>query len=122
MNRMPRGALLFGTLSGLAIAGIDNLAAGGEVSPIAIVALLLAATAVAGARWSWSGWVGAIATWALVPGVHLAKHALGWADTLAPNTYGSILRLGLFTAAVSAAGFCGGVVLATAIAEPPSRR
>jgi hypothetical protein len=100
-----------GFVAGAAIVAVDNLAFGGEVSPIVIVAMLLAATAAAGAIWGRRGWVAAAATWVCVPGAHLIKHLLGLPDTLHPNTYTSILMLALFSLAVSAIGIgCGMLV------------
>lgn len=87
---------------------VDNGAFGGEVSPIIIVALLLAATAMAGAMWGRSGWITATVTWACVPLAHVVKHIVGWPDTLHPNTYTSILFLAAFTLVVAAGGTgCG---------------
>ena len=46
-----------GLVAGAAIVYVDNCAFEGEVSPIVIVALLLAATATAEAIWGRSGWI-----------------------------------------------------------------
>ena len=43
--------------AGAAIVYVDNWTFGGEVSPIVIVALMLAATSMAGAIWGRSGWI-----------------------------------------------------------------
>ena len=80
-----------GLAAGAAIVYVDNWAFEGEVSPIIIVALLLAATATAGALWGGSGWVAAAVTWVCVPLAHVAKRVLELPDTLHPNTYLSIL-------------------------------
>ncbi|HUU36192.1 MAG TPA: hypothetical protein VMW48_19140 [Vicinamibacterales bacterium] len=104
--------------AGIAVATVDNFAFRGEVSPVVVVALLLVATAAAGAIWGWPGWVAAAITGASVPLAHVVKHALGLPDTLQPNTWASIGTLAVFTLAVSAAGLCGGVLLRMAGTEP----
>ena len=78
---------------GIAIACVDSFAFGGEVSPIVIVALLIASTATFGGIWGRGGWPAAPAAWMCVPLAHLVKHVLGLPDTLQPNTYPSILML-----------------------------
>ena len=100
-----------GLAAGAAIVYVDNYAFEGEVSPIIIVAMLLAATATAGATWGRRGWVAAIAAWACVPLAHLAKHVLGLPDTLHPNTYASILLLAAFTLVVATVGTVCGVLV-----------
>ena len=100
-----------GLAGGGAIATVDNLASGGEVSPIVVVAMLLAASAAAGVVWDRDGWVAAAATWVCVPAAHLVKHLLGLPDTLQPNTYVSIAKLAAFTLAIAAIGAGGGVWL-----------
>jgi len=100
-----------GLAAGAAIVYVDNYAFEGEVSPIIIVAMLLAATATAGATWGGRGWVAAIAVWACVPMAHLANHVLGLADTLHPNTYASILLLAAFTLVVATVGTVCGVLV-----------
>ena len=97
--------LALGLAAGLAIVLVDNVWSGGEVSPIAIVALLLVATFATGAAWGRGGWIGATAAWACVPLAHVAKHLLGAPDTLQPNTYLSILYLAGFCLFVSVFGF-----------------
>ena len=113
-----------GLAAGAAIVYVDNHAFEGEVSPIIIVAMLLAATATAGAIWGRRGWITAAAAWACVPLAHLVKHLLGLPDTLHPNTYTSILYLAAFTMVVATAGTgCGVLVrrLATGAARRGSR-
>ncbi len=110
-------ALCAGLVAGAAIVSVDNWAFKGEVSPIVIVALLLAASAVSGAVWGRSGWIAAAVLWACVPLAHVVKHVLGLPDTLHPNTYTSILFLAMFTLVVSTVGVVSGVLfrrLATA--------
>ena len=100
-----------GLAAGAAIVYVDNFAFEGEVSPIIIVAMLLAATATAGAIWGRRGWVTAAAAWACVPLAHLVKHVLGLPDTLQPNTYASILVLAAFSLVVATAGTGCGVLV-----------
>jgi hypothetical protein len=110
-----------GLVAGAVIVYVDNCASEGEVSPIIIIALLLAATAIAGAMWGRTGWVTAAVTWACVPLAHIVKHVLGLPDTLNPNTYTSILYLAAFTLGVAVAGTgCG--VMVRRLASGPVRR
>ncbi len=102
-------ALGFG--AGVVIAAIDNFAFGGEISPIAIVALLLLLNGTAGATWGWRGGLLAIPAWLCIPSAHLIKQGLGLPDTLHPNTFTSILLLALFTFLVSTIGIALGVLL-----------
>ena len=97
---------------GLAIAGVDNIVAGGEVSPIVIVIALFVTSAVLGTLTPVGSLLYALAVWLPVPLVHLIKHLLRLPDTLHPNTYSSILSLGLFTLAVSLVGMACGRVIA----------
>jgi hypothetical protein len=100
-----------GTIAAAAIVYADNFAFEGEVSPILIVAMLLAATAIAGAMWGRSAWIAAAVTWACVPCAHLVKRVLGLPDTLHPNTYTSILYLAAFTLVVAISGTaCGALI------------
>jgi len=110
-----------GLVAGAAIVYVDNWAFEGEVSPIVTVALLLAATASAGALWGRGGPMAAAGTWACVPLAHVVKHVLGLPDTLHPNTYPSIRYLAAFTLVVATCGTgCG--VLARRLAIGPVRR
>ena len=90
---------------------MDNFVSGGEVSQIVIVALLLIATAVVGALAIRRRWIAALAVWIWLPVVHLAKHMLGLPDMLQPNTYSSILLLGIFALAVTVVGTGCGVLV-----------
>jgi hypothetical protein len=97
-----------GLAVGAAIAAVDNIAFNGEVSPIVVIAMLLAATITAGFLRERLGLATAVAVWICVPGVHLTKRILGLPDTLHPNTFTSILMLAVFSLAVVAAGTgCG---------------
>lgn len=100
-----------GLVAGVSLAALDNFAFGGEVSPVIIVAMLLAATGVAGVIWDRRGWVAAAAAWICVPLAHLIKHVLGLPDTLQPNTYTSILILAAFTLVVATIGTGCGILL-----------
>ena len=93
-----------GLVAGAAIVYVDNWAFEGEVSPIIIIALLVLATAGAGAMWGVSAWRATAVTWACIPLAHVVKHVLGLPDTLHPNTYTSILLLAAFTFAVALFG------------------
>lgn len=100
-----------GLIAGAAIAYVENVAFGGEVSPIVVLAMLLATTATAGAIWGPRGWVTTVTAWAFVPAPHWVKHLLGLPDTLHPNTYASILLLAAFSLVVAAVGTgCGMLV------------
>jgi len=102
-----------GLAAGAAITWVDNFAFEGEVSPIIIVVMLLAATITAGAVWGRRGWSAAAAAWVCVPLAHVAKQVLGLPDTLHPATYLSILYLALFTLVVAAFGTACGVLVHT---------
>jgi hypothetical protein len=110
-----------GLVAGAAIAYVDNCTLEGEVSPIIIVALLLAATAIFGALWRRGGWCASAVTWACIPLAHVVKHVLDLPDTLHPNTYTSILYLAVFTLVVATSGTgCG--LLVRRLAIGPVRR
>jgi hypothetical protein len=120
LSRLPTH-LGAGFLAGAAIVFVDNCALEGEVSPIVIVALLLAATTTAGVIWGRRGLVTAAVTWACVPLAHVVKHVLGLPDTLHPNTYTSILYLAAFTLVVAMGGIgCG--MLVRSLTNGPGRR
>jgi hypothetical protein len=109
-----------GLMAGLTIGYVDNCTFYGEVSPIIIVGLLLAATTIAGGVCGRSGWIAAAATWACLPLAHLFKHVLGLPDTLHPNTYTSIVYLAAFTLVIATSGMgCG--VLVRRLATGPAR-
>lgn len=102
--------LAAGLAAGTAIAWVDNVAFEGEVSPITIVAMVLAVTGAAGALWGRRSWVTAAAVAACVPMAHVVKRVLGLPDTLQPNTYASILLLAVFTSAIATVGTGLGVI------------
>jgi hypothetical protein len=100
-----------GLVAGAAIVYVDNCAFEGEASPIIIVAMLLAATAMARAVWGRGGWMTAAVTWVCIPLAHVVKHVAGLPDTLHPNTYTSILYLAAFTLVVAIVGTGCGVLV-----------
>jgi hypothetical protein len=103
--------IALGLVAGAAIAWMDIVAFGGEVTPIVIVALLLGATAAAGALWGRRGWPAAAATWACVPGGHVLLRLLGRPDTIHPDTWGSVLLLAGFTLVVATLGSAAGMLV-----------
>jgi hypothetical protein len=107
----------FGIVCGTAIALVDNLASGGEVSPVVVVVLLLAAAVTAGGLWGLSGWPAAALVWAAVPAPHVVKLAIGLTDTLHPATWTSIGQLAGFTAVVVASGAGVGALLHAGLAS-----
>ena len=86
-----------GLTVGAGIAAVDNFASGGEVSPIVIVGMLLVFGVVTGMIWGVQAAVAAAIVWAFLPMAHVLKHMMGLPDTIHPNTYPSILKLGAFT-------------------------
>ena len=87
--------LIAGCVAGAAIAAVDNFAFGGEISPIFIVGMLLLAAGAAGAIWGPRGVITSAIIWVWLPAAHLVKHVLRLPDTIQPNTYASILELGI---------------------------
>lgn len=100
-----------GLAAGVAVAGVDNFAFEGEVSPVVIVIMLLAATTTAVGIWNRRGWITAAGVWMCVPLAHVVKHALGLPDTLHPNTYTSIAMLVAFTFVVAMLGIWAGTLI-----------
>ncbi len=110
-NIRTRSALLIGIgfIAGLAIAGVDNYAFEGEVSPIVIVALLFFTSATFGAIFGRKGCLASVPAWVCIPLIHLVKHLLNLPDTINPNTYGSIIKLAIFTFVIVSIGFGIGI-------------
>jgi hypothetical protein len=100
-----------GLVVGATLAAVDNVAFGGEMSPAVVVVMLLVATGAVGLVWGTRGWFASVPIWACVPLPHVAKHALGIADTLHPDSCPSIVLLALFSLAVAAAGTASGVLV-----------
>jgi hypothetical protein len=111
-----------GFVTGLTIGFVDNFAFRGEVNPIMVVAMLLAATVVPGFIFGLRGWVAAATTWVCIPLVHVVKHLLDLPDTMHPNTYVSILVLAAFTFVVSAVGIGCGMFLRVITTEATNQR
>lgn len=103
--------LAVGFVAGVVIAGVDNFAFEGEVSPIVIVALLFVFTAAAGWICIWRGALVSMMAWICIPLSHVVKRVLDMPDTLHPNTYSSILMLAAFTFVIAAIGTGLGVVV-----------
>ncbi len=93
-----------GVIVGAGIAAVDNFAFGGEVSPIVIVGMLLVFGAAAGTIWGLRAAVATAIVWVWLPLAHVLKHMMRLPDTIHPNTYASIVKLGVFTFAVTAIG------------------
>jgi hypothetical protein len=100
-----------GLIVGAGIASVDNLAFGGEASPILVVGMLLAFAATAGIAWGGRATVPTAAGWSWLPLVHLVKHMFAMPDTIHPNTYASILKLAAFSLVIVAIGLGLGVGL-----------
>ena len=96
---------------GLVIAGVDNLAFAGEVSPIVIAGILLVASAVMTTWWRVQGALLTGMVWLWLPLAHVVKKMLGLHDTLHPNTYASIAKLAIFSLVVVAVGDAIGLAL-----------
>jgi hypothetical protein len=93
-----------GVIVGAGIAAVDNFAFGGEVSPIVIVGMLLVFGAAVGMIWGARAVVAAAMAWVCLPMAHFLKHLLRLPDTIHPNNYASLLKLGAFTFVVTAIG------------------
>ncbi len=117
---MDRLLIRFGVgfAAGAIIAAIDSYAFGGEISPIAIVILLLGGSVVMGFLWGRRGWVAGLAMWIGVPLFHVFKHIWQLPDTLQPNTYASILLLAGFTLVIVSIGTVGGAIMHKGIVDP----
>ena len=98
-----------GSALGAAIAAVDNLACGGEISPLVIVTLLAVTAAVAGLSAGGRGAVAALVAAAWLPAVHLVKKVLDVPDTLQPATYGSIAKLAALVIVVATVGATVGI-------------
>ncbi len=103
--------IVVGSAVGLVIAGVDNFAFNGEVSPIVIVAMLFAGTATAGVVWGRHAWLAAGGMWLWTPLAHLVKHVLNLPDTMHPNTYVSIMLLAAFTLVIASIGTGCGILV-----------
>ena len=104
--------LVIAIIGGFAIAAVDSVASGGEISPIVVAALLFAFAGVLGGLVHNGRILCTLAAWLCLPFVHFVKHVLHLPDTLHPNTYRSISYLAVFTFVVAIAGMASGWALA----------
>jgi hypothetical protein len=110
-----------GLAAGIAVAGVDNFAFEGEVSPIVIVVMLLAAATTAVGIWGRRCWITAAGVWMCLPLAHVVKHVLGLPDTLHPNTYASIAMLAAFTFVVTLLGTGAGMLIHRGVTRASNR-
>ena len=99
----------------MSISAVENFTFGGEITPIAIVALLLLATFSIGLAGTKRPWLAAALVWFWIPAAHLVKHALALPDTLHPNTYKSIEMLAIFSLFVCLIGVGVGIGIRRAV-------
>jgi hypothetical protein len=112
--------LAIGLIVAAALAFVDNFAFGGEVSPIVIVGMLFLFAAVSGLIWRARAPLPVAFAWICLPLAHVLKHMLHLPDTLHPNTYASILKLGAFTFVVTAIGLGFGIASRRLFAGHPT--
>ena len=103
---------------GLLIAGLDIVAPfGDDSSKLTMLLWLLACGSLGFAMpsrpWRWAMLVG---PW--TPLTHLLVHALGFPDSIHPNTYAAILTLVPVSLAVCAVGAYGGSLSRRLLAQP----
>ena len=109
-----------GVIAGAGIVAVDNFAFGGEVSPIVIVGMLLVFGATAGMIWGGRAAVAAAIAWVWLPMAHVLKHMMRLPDTIHPNTYASILKLGGFSFVVTAVGLGFGLAFRRLLGGHPT--
>ena len=109
--------LVAGLVAALLLVAVEAGAVVGPVRPVVMVALTLVAGAVIGTIWGWRSWPAAFLAGAGVPLRHLTNRLLGLPDTTLPNTLDAVMMMGFFALAVSAAGFCAGVLMRQAISD-----
>ncbi len=90
---------------GLLISAVDNFAAGGEISPLMILPLLVVGAALLGGVWGFRAAPALVCFWFPLPAAHAVKRILGLRDTLHPNTYASIAMLAIFSFGLCAVTF-----------------
>jgi hypothetical protein len=110
-----------GVIVGAGIAAVDNFAFGGEVSPIVIVGMLLVFGAAVGMIWGGRAAVAAAIAWVWLPMAHVLKHLLRLPDTIHPNNYASLLKLGAFTFVVTAIGLGFGLAFRRLLGGHPTK-
>lgn len=108
-----------GVIVGAGIAAVDNFAFGGEVSPIVIVGMLLVFGAAVGMIWGGRAAVAAAIAWVWLPMAHVLKHLMRLPDTIHPNNYASLLKLGAFTFVVTAIGLGFGLAFRRLLGGQP---
>jgi hypothetical protein len=117
MRSWLRSSLTTGVAIGIALAVVEAGVVAGPVRPVVMVTLGIVAGVVIGATWGWGSWPAALLTGASVPLRHLANRLLGLPDTTHPNTLDAVVMMGIFALAVSAAGFCAGVLMRQVVSE-----
>ncbi len=110
-STVKRWSVALAALCGAFVALVDNVAFGGEVSPIVIVALTFVATALLGTLDAHRRWLRLLAVWIWLPAAHLVKHVFHLPDTLHPNTYASIAMLGAFSLIIAIVGTGFGILV-----------
>jgi|CZKD01.1.fsa_nt_gi hypothetical protein len=110
-----------GVIVGAGIAAVDNFAFGGEVSPIVIVGMLLVFGAAVGMIWGGRAAVAAAIAWVWLPMAHVLKHLMRLPDTIHPNNYASLLKLGAFTFVVTAIGLGFGLAFRRLLGGHPTK-
>lgn len=115
MKQWP--SLAAGLVAGLLLAVVEAGVVAGPVRPVVMVTLTLVIGAAIGGIWGWRRWPAALIAGASVPLRHLANRLLGLPDTTQPNTLDAVMMMGLFSLAVSAAGFCAGVLMRQAVSD-----
>lgn len=81
------------------------------MSPIVVVAVLLAFSGVIAFAWNRRAMVPLLMLWAPLPVSHAVRMALGLPDTLHPDTVGSLIALAAFAMLVVAVGGSVGALL-----------
>lgn len=115
MRQWP--SLVAGVFAGLLLAVVEAGAVVGPVRPVVMVTLTIVSGVAIGVIWGWRRWPAALIAGASVPLRHLANRLLGLPDTTQPNTLDAVMMMGLFALAVSAAGFCAGVLMRQAVSD-----
>lgn len=99
---------------GVSITCIDLFADRGEISPAAVLLLLVIAGCVVGAIHSRFSLALAVLTAICLPATHLALHLSGHKTTLQPDTAASILLVGMVSVCAASIGvLIGAAVLRT---------
>lgn len=110
-------ATAVGLAAGIVVSAVELYAVGGHLPPVVIVALQIVVAAALGVVWGWTAWPGTLAAALPLPAVHALRHALGWPDTISPNTWDAITMMTLFALAVGGAGLAAGAIARAAFAD-----